>query len=138
MLEFGKHVGKDIGLFAGFCSYVSEHPEIGINENNINDSLVILENNNTLGKQDRNKVILKNFSGPKFNNILVKNSSSTTANLVNSITTSINKNTTNKAEIGEMTLICLGEQTKEQSLSHNFKNTINSLNLSQSKVPSFH
>ena len=114
MLELGKHVGKDIGLFAGLTSYLSSHKEIGINENNINDILSIYQRSKKISNsKEKNQIILKTFSGPNFNEAL--SAAKAGAKIGGLATTCMQNTVTNEAykqKAGIMTLACLGQEVQ--------------------------
>ncbi len=130
MLEFGKHVGKDVGLFAGFCSYISANPEIGIDVNDMNNVLTISENGKVLEDQTaKNKAILKNFSGPKFNAVLA---TTVTTAAVSSIVACVGANIAAQAAaqtaVGAIALTCLGQDMSQRVLNASLVTAVNSLN----------
>ena len=114
MLELGKHVGKDIGLFAGLTSYLSSHKEIGINENNINDILSIYQRSKKISNpKEKNQIILKTFSSPNFNRALSAATAGTKiAGLATTCMRNAVANETCKQKAGIMTLACLGQEVQ--------------------------
>ena len=125
MLELGKHVGKDIGLFAGLTSYLSSHKEIGINENNINDILSIYQRSKKISNpKEKNQIILKTFSSPNFNRAL---SAATAGTKIAGLATTCMRNAvvneTCKQKAGIMALACLGQEVQnlDGEVSHTIK-----------------
>ena len=122
MLELGKYTGRSIGLVPGIVGYLSSHPEIGIDVNNINECISISKNGRELTTQEeKNNVIMEEFvsdgfkskiSSVNFNQSLDSAASSLESRVISR----------DKSTAGKMLLSCFGENN--QKVSADFVNKI--------------
>ncbi len=122
MLELGKYTGRSIGLVPGIVGYLSSHPEIGIDVNNINKCISISKNGRELTTQEeKNNVIMKEFVSDgfksKISNVNFNQSLDSVASSLESRVISRDKSTA-----GKMLLSCFGENN--QKVSPQFVDTI--------------
>ena len=122
MLELGKYTGRSIGLVPGIVGYLSSHPEIGIDVNNINKCISISKNGRELTTQEeKNNVIMKEFVSDgfksKISNVNFNQSLDSAASSLESRVISRDKSTA-----GKMLLSCFGENN--QTVSPKFVYTI--------------
>ena len=122
MLELGKYTGRSIGLVPGIVGYLSSHPEIGIDVNNINECISISKNGRELTTQEeKNNVIMKEFVSDgfksKISNVNFNQSLDSVASSLESRVISRDKSTA-----GKMLLSCFGENN--QKVSPQFVDTI--------------
>ena len=122
MLELGKYTGRSIGLVPGIVGYLSSHPEIGIDVNNINKCISISKNGKELTTQEeKNNVIMEEFVSDgfksKISNVNFNQSLDSVASSLESRVISRDKSTA-----GKMLLSCFGENN--QKVSPKFVDTI--------------
>ena len=122
MLELGKYTGRSIGLVPGIVGYLSSHPEIGIDVNNINKCISISKNGKELTTQEeKNNVIMEEFVSDGFKS---KISSVNFNQSLDSVASSLESRviSRDKSTAGKMLLSCFGEN--RQTVSPKFVNTI--------------
>ena len=122
MLELGKYTGRSIGLVPGIVGYLSSHPEIGIDVNNINECISISKNGRELTTQEeKNNVIMEEFVSDGFKS---KISSVNFNQSLDSVASSLESRviSRDKSTAGKMLLSCFGENN--QKVSSKFVYTI--------------
>ena len=122
MLELGKYTGRSIGLVPGIVGYLSSHPEIGIDVNNINKCISISKNGRELTTQEeKNNVIMEEFVSDGFKS---KISSVNFNQSLDSVASSLESRviSRDKSTAGKMLLSCFGENN--QKVSSKFVYTI--------------
>ena len=122
ILELGKYTGRSIGLVPGIVGYLSSHPEIGIDVNNINKCISISKNGKELTTQEeKNNVIMEEFVSDGFKS---KISSVNFNQSLDSVASSLESRviSRDKSTAGKMLLSCFGEN--RQTVSPKFVNTI--------------